>query len=176
MADDTRKSSRSHKRAASGATRATRTTGARHPGATGHGRDLDEQQRAGSGPGAGAADDTPPAAAGLGGATGDGDGLTAAALTAAALDDDALEVAAEPILVAERITVLTETPLDPSGIEPRATAADPHPGVDPQHRWLMIAERAYLHASERGFAPGGELEDWLRAEREVNARITGSGG
>jgi hypothetical protein len=40
----------------------------------------------------------------------------------------------------------------------------------------MIAERAYLHASERGFAPGGELEDWLRAEREVNARITGSGG
>jgi hypothetical protein len=37
----------------------------------------------------------------------------------------------------------------------------------------MIAERAYLLAAERGFEPGGELEDWLRAEREVDTRLAG---
>jgi hypothetical protein len=37
----------------------------------------------------------------------------------------------------------------------------------------MIAERAYLLSTERGFEPGGQLEDWLRAEREVNPRLAG---
>lgn len=38
-------------------------------------------------------------------------------------------------------------------------------------RRRMIAEAAYFRAARRGFAPGGELEDWLAAEREVNALI-----
>ena len=33
-----------------------------------------------------------------------------------------------------------------------------------------IAEAAYYRAERRGFAPGGEIEDWLDAEREVAAR------
>lgn len=37
-------------------------------------------------------------------------------------------------------------------------------------RW--IAERAYELAEARGFAPGGELEDWLQAEREYSAKGT----
>jgi hypothetical protein len=32
----------------------------------------------------------------------------------------------------------------------------------------MIAERAYLRAERRGFAPGNEDEDWLAAEAEVD--------
>jgi len=35
-------------------------------------------------------------------------------------------------------------------------------------RW--IAERAYSLAQARGFAPGGELDDWLQAEREYDTR------
>lgn len=43
-------------------------------------------------------------------------------------------------------------------------------GVDEEMRRAMIAQAAYLRAEGRGFAPGGELDDWLEAEREV-ARI-----
>lgn len=38
-------------------------------------------------------------------------------------------------------------------------------------RQQMIAERAYQLAEQRGFAPGAELEDWLAAEREIDARL-----
>jgi hypothetical protein len=37
----------------------------------------------------------------------------------------------------------------------------------------MIAQLAYFRAEQRGFAPGGELQDWLDAEAEVDA---GRGG
>lgn len=30
-----------------------------------------------------------------------------------------------------------------------------------------IAEAAYYHAEQRGFAPGHELDDWLAAEAEI---------
>ncbi|MDZ7652491.1 MAG: DUF2934 domain-containing protein [Burkholderiaceae bacterium] len=33
----------------------------------------------------------------------------------------------------------------------------------------QIAERAYLRAQLRGFAPGQELDDWLAAEAEIMA-------
>jgi len=32
-----------------------------------------------------------------------------------------------------------------------------------------IAARAYEFYCARGFAPGGELDDWLRAERELTS-------
>ena len=35
-------------------------------------------------------------------------------------------------------------------------------------REARIAEAAYWRAERRGFAPGGELEDWLQAEREID--------
>ncbi len=35
----------------------------------------------------------------------------------------------------------------------------------------MIAQAAYLRAERRGFAPGGEHEDWLAAEAEVDALL-----
>lgn len=38
---------------------------------------------------------------------------------------------------------------------------------DRAQRQAMIAEAAYYRAERRGFAPGHELEDWLRAEAEI---------
>lgn len=35
----------------------------------------------------------------------------------------------------------------------------------------MIAELAYLRAERRGFTPGREDEDWLAAEKEVDAQL-----
>ena len=35
-------------------------------------------------------------------------------------------------------------------------------------REARIAEAAYWRAERRGFAPGGEMEDWLQAERELD--------
>ena len=51
--------------------------------------------------------------------------------------------------------------------------------LTPIHRteipaWLradMIQQAAYFRAQARGFQPGGELEDWLEAEREVDGVI-----
>lgn len=37
-------------------------------------------------------------------------------------------------------------------------------------RKTRIAQRAYELAEARGFAPGAEIEDWLQAEREVDAQ------
>ena len=43
-------------------------------------------------------------------------------------------------------------------------------------RRAMIAEAAYFHAERRGFAPGGEVQDWLSAEAEVDALLKAAGG
>jgi len=36
----------------------------------------------------------------------------------------------------------------------------------------MIAESAYLRAERRGFTPGHETDDWVAAEREVDALLS----
>ena len=36
-----------------------------------------------------------------------------------------------------------------------------------EERRRMIAEAAYYRAQQRGFSAGGEVDDWLAAEREV---------
>lgn len=43
--------------------------------------------------------------------------------------------------------------------------------IDSRLRHRMISEAAYLLAKERGFTPGGELDDWLQAEARINARL-----
>ena len=47
----------------------------------------------------------------------------------------------------------------------KSTSAPVREGDGAQRR-AMIAEAAYYFAERRGFAPGHELEDWLRAEAE----------
>jgi len=38
-------------------------------------------------------------------------------------------------------------------------------------RLKRIAEAAYRRAQQRNFAPGHDLEDWLEAEKEVDAAL-----
>lgn len=92
------------------------------------------------------------------------------------------EVGAEPIVIAERITVIAEAPVDgtAAGIAPQSgteAAGTERAGeasrITDEQRYLMIAERAYERARERGFAPGRELEDWLLAEQEIEAQLAG---
>lgn len=37
----------------------------------------------------------------------------------------------------------------------------------------LISEAAYFLAERRGFAPGGAVDDWLAAERQILARFEG---
>ena len=50
----------------------------------------------------------------------------------------------------------------------RSTGARP---LSHEERTQIIAQVAYYRAMRRGFAPGGELEDWLTAEREVSRAL-----
>ena len=52
-------------------------------------------------------------------------------------------------------------------------ATTPHPESERPDQLLEIrhehiAVRAYYKAQRRGFAPGGELGDWLAAEQEID--------
>ena len=38
-------------------------------------------------------------------------------------------------------------------------------------RTALIAEAAFFRAEKRGFSPGHEMEDWLSAESEVDAKL-----
>lgn len=49
------------------------------------------------------------------------------------------------------------------------TTANTSP-ISTDERSRLIAEAAYYLAEKRGFSAGNELEDWLVAEREVNAK------
>jgi hypothetical protein len=41
--------------------------------------------------------------------------------------------------------------------------------LTPAERHRRISDLAFKRAEQRGFAPGNETEDWLDAEREVDA-------
>jgi hypothetical protein len=43
--------------------------------------------------------------------------------------------------------------------------------VGPEQRAALIAEAAFFRAEKRGFAAGHEVEDWLAAESEVDAKL-----
>jgi hypothetical protein len=45
--------------------------------------------------------------------------------------------------------------------------------VTEDERRGMIALSAYLRSERRGFAAGGEAEDWLAAEKEIDALLSG---
>jgi hypothetical protein len=53
---------------------------------------------------------------------------------------------------------------------PAGTAASDQE-VSDEVRRAMISEAAYLRAEQRGFVSGYELEDWLLAEREIDALL-----
>lgn len=59
---------------------------------------------------------------------------------------------------------------------PPVIAAQAVPEVSEDVRRAMIAESAYLRAERRGFAPGHEEEDWIAAEKEVDALLSAKTG
>ena len=61
----------------------------------------------------------------------------------------------------------------PGIIAERASATAKRDIVDPEQKREMNAEAAYYRAELRGFAPGGELQDWLEAEAQMEAWLRG---
>jgi hypothetical protein len=45
--------------------------------------------------------------------------------------------------------------------------------LDGEERRLMISQAAYYIAQGHGFEPGHEIEDWLLAERQIDAALAG---
>jgi hypothetical protein len=43
--------------------------------------------------------------------------------------------------------------------------------LDPDLRRQLVAAEAYFLAERRGFAAGGEVEDWIAAEGMVDSRL-----
>jgi hypothetical protein len=43
--------------------------------------------------------------------------------------------------------------------------------VTAEERFNMIAEAAYFCAERRGFQGGNPVEDWLAAEKEIDAKL-----
>ncbi len=52
-----------------------------------------------------------------------------------------------------------------------ATSAAPAKKVDAKERYRLIAEAAYYLAQKRHFAPGHEVQDWITAEKLVDAKL-----
>jgi hypothetical protein len=69
----------------------------------------------------------------------------------------------------------TQSVLRPDSPESKSDASASGPGVAPRGVSLepdlaeRISRRAYEIAERRGFSPGHELDDWLAAEREIEA-------
>jgi Protein of unknown function (DUF2934) len=57
--------------------------------------------------------------------------------------------------------------LNPHGSSQRARSS---PSMGDRHRAIAVA--AYFRAERRGFVAGGELADWLDAEREVDRQLS----
>ncbi|MFZ5540077.1 MAG: DUF2934 domain-containing protein [Pseudomonadota bacterium] len=55
--------------------------------------------------------------------------------------------------------------------DPRAATPGRRATLSPDERRAMIAQAAYYRAQRRGFAPGGELQDWLEAEAEIDRSL-----
>ena len=60
--------------------------------------------------------------------------------------------------------------------KPKVTQPVARMQVSEDVRRGMIAEAAYLRAERRGFMNGNEAEDWIAAEKEVDALLSASSG
>lgn len=60
-----------------------------------------------------------------------------------------------------------------SGSKPESLLEGSRRSVSAEKRRLMIAEAAYYISERRGFGGGREMEDWLLAEKQVDAALNG---
>ncbi len=61
----------------------------------------------------------------------------------------------------------------PPTAQPRAEPRTA-PALDPGERRQLIERAAYFRSERRGFVAGHEIEDWLEAEREIDASGAGT--
>jgi Protein of unknown function (DUF2934) len=76
---------------------------------------------------------------------------------------------ANSVEASETKTVLIEKPQSPGKPNSRATATGSV--LESGAREKLVREGAYFRAERRGFSPGGELEDWVAAERDVDQML-----
>jgi hypothetical protein len=62
-----------------------------------------------------------------------------------------------------------DSPESKSDVSASGPGRTPRSASLPPERAEQIARRAYELAAQRGFTPGHELDDWLQAEREIEA-------
>ncbi len=62
----------------------------------------------------------------------------------------------------------------PAAAKPRAKVKK-RGSVTSEERTRLIAEAAYFKAAQRGFAKGGELDDWIEAEAEIDVLLDSRG-
>lgn len=55
----------------------------------------------------------------------------------------------------------------PGSAEPESARSE----AEERHR--RISDAAYYRSQQRGFAPGGEQDDWLEAERDLDSATSG---
>jgi hypothetical protein len=65
---------------------------------------------------------------------------------------------------------------EPATMPDQPFAVGPASEIDPELRHRMISETAYHHYVERGYTEGGDLEDWLQAEAEVDHLLLNPSG
>jgi len=63
----------------------------------------------------------------------------------------------------------TDKPKSPGKPNSRAMPSDSI--LESGTRDKLVREAAYFRAERRGFSPGGELEDWVAAERDVDQMV-----
>jgi hypothetical protein len=54
-----------------------------------------------------------------------------------------------------------------------SAVATPDRGPSPDHRGELVRQTAYFLSERRGFDPRWDLENWLEAERQVDAGLVG---
>ena len=77
---------------------------------------------------------------------------------------------------AAKINKTAAVRIDADKTQMKEAAASPATSeVTNKERYQLIAEAAYFRAERRNFVPGHELEDWLEAEAEIEARMLTAG-
>jgi hypothetical protein len=64
------------------------------------------------------------------------------------------------------VSLLPETEMSPAPDQPFAEGVEDVLSPDLRHR--LVSEVAFHHLAERGYADGGELDDWAQAADEVD--------